>query len=107
MALMTQASGSAAVTETIFENRFMHVAELQRMGANVRVDGRTAFVSGPTPLSGARVMATDLRASASLVLAGLAAAGETVVDRIYHLDRGYHRIDEKLRGLGADIERLS
>jgi UDP-N-acetylglucosamine 1-carboxyvinyltransferase len=107
MALMTQASGSAAVTETIFENRFMHVAELQRMGANVRIDGRTAFVSGPTPLSGARVMATDLRASASLVLAGLAAAGETVVDRIYHLDRGYHRIDEKLRGLGADIERLS
>ena len=107
LALMTQASGSAAITETIFENRFMHVAELQRMGANLRVDGRTAFVSGATPLSGARVMATDLRASASLVLAGLAAAGETIVDRIYHLDRGYHRIDEKLRGLGADIERLS
>jgi UDP-N-acetylglucosamine 1-carboxyvinyltransferase len=107
LTLMTQASGSAAITETIFENRFMHVAELQRMGANLRVDGRTAFVSGPTPLSGARVMATDLRASASLVLAGLAASGETVVDRIYHLDRGYHRIDEKLRGLGADIERLS
>jgi UDP-N-acetylglucosamine 1-carboxyvinyltransferase len=107
MVLMTQASGNATVTETIFENRFMHVAELQRMGAHVRVDGRTAFISGPTPLSGARVMATDLRASASLVLAGLAASGETVIDRIYHLDRGYHRIDEKLRGLGADIERLS
>jgi UDP-N-acetylglucosamine 1-carboxyvinyltransferase len=107
LALMTQAAGATTITETIFENRFMHVAELQRMGAQVRVDGRTAFVTGPAPLSGARVMATDLRASASLVLAALAASGETVVDRIYHLDRGYHRIDEKLRGLGADIERLS
>ncbi len=106
MALMTQASGAATVTENIFENRFMHVAELQRMGASIRVDGRTAIVSGPTPLSGAQVMATDLRASASLVLAGLAASGETVIDRVYHLDRGYYRIDEKLRGLGADIERL-
>jgi UDP-N-acetylglucosamine 1-carboxyvinyltransferase len=104
--LMTQAQGTSKVTETIFENRFMHVAELQRMGANVRVEGRTAFVSGPTPLSGAQVMATDLRASACLVLAGLGARGETVVDRVYHLDRGYYRIDEKLRGLGADIERL-
>ncbi len=107
MALMTQASGAATISETIFENRFMHVAELERMGADVKVDGRTAVVRGPTPLSGAQVMATDLRASASLVLAGLAAAGETIVERVYHLDRGYYRIDEKLRGLGADIERLS
>ena len=106
MALMTQASGSCSITESIFENRFMHVGELQRMGANVRVDGRTALVSGPTPLSGAQVMATDLRASACLVIAGLAASGETIVDRVYHLDRGYFRIDEKLRGLGADIERI-
>ena len=106
MALMTQASGPSQITESIFENRFMHVAELQRMGASVRVDGRTALVTGPTPLSGAQVMATDLRASASLVIAGLAGGGETVVDRIYHLDRGYYRIDEKLRGLGADIERF-
>jgi UDP-N-acetylglucosamine 1-carboxyvinyltransferase len=107
MALMTQAAGAATISETIFENRFMHVAELERMGAQVRVDGRTAVVRGPTPLSGARVMATDLRASASLVLAALAAQGETIVDRVYHLDRGYYRIDEKLRGLGADIERLT
>ena len=106
MALMTQATGVSTITESIFENRYMHVAELQRMGAQVRADGRTALVTGPTPLSGAQVMATDLRASASLVLAGLAAAGETIVDRVYHLDRGYYRIDEKLRGLGADIERL-
>jgi len=107
MALMTQATGAATITETIFENRYMHVAELQRMGADVKVDGRTAVVRGPTPLSGAQLMATDLRASACLVLAGLAAAGETVIDRVYHLDRGYYRIDEKLRGLGADIERLT
>jgi UDP-N-acetylglucosamine 1-carboxyvinyltransferase len=106
MVLMTQATGTSALTESIFENRYMHVAELQRMGANVRVDGRTALVAGPTPLSGAQLMATDLRASACLVLAGLAAQGETVVDRVYHLDRGYYRIDEKLRGLGADIERI-
>jgi UDP-N-acetylglucosamine 1-carboxyvinyltransferase len=82
------------------------VAELERMGASVRVEGRTAIVSGPTPLSGAQVMATDLRASASLVIAGLCASGPTVVERVYHLDRGYYRIDEKLRGLGADIERV-
>jgi UDP-N-acetylglucosamine 1-carboxyvinyltransferase len=107
MALMTQASGSCHITESIFENRYMHVAELQRMGANVRVDGRMAIVRGPSALSGAQVMATDLRASACLVLAGLAAQGETVVERVYHLDRGYYRIDEKLRGLGADIERLA
>jgi UDP-N-acetylglucosamine 1-carboxyvinyltransferase len=84
----------------------MHVAELQRMGANIRVDGRTAIVTGHSSLWGAQVMATDLRASASLLLAALAARGETVVDRIYHLDRGYYRIDEKLRGIGADIERV-
>ena len=107
MALMTQAAGVSTITETIFENRFMHVAELDRMGADVRLDGRTALVTGATPLSGAQVMATDLRASACLVLAALAAGGETVVNRVYHLDRGYYRIDEKLRGLGADIERLS
>ena len=106
MTLMTQATGVSTITESIFENRFMHVAELQRMGASVRESGRTALVTGPAALSGARVMATDLRASASLVLAGLAASGETIVDRVYHLDRGYYRIDEKLRGLGADIERI-
>ena len=106
MALMTMGRGVSVITETIFENRFMHVAELQRMGAKIRIDGRTAQVTGPTPLSGAEVMATDLRASASLVVAGLAAQGETFIDRVYHLDRGYYRIDEKLRGLGADIERV-
>jgi UDP-N-acetylglucosamine 1-carboxyvinyltransferase len=106
MALMTQAAGTSAITENIFENRYMHVAELTRMGADIRVEGRTAIVTGHTPLTGAHVMATDLRASACLLLAGLAAAGETVVDRIYHLDRGYYRIDEKLRGVGADIERV-
>jgi UDP-N-acetylglucosamine 1-carboxyvinyltransferase len=96
----------STITETIFENRYMHVGELQRMGANIRVDGRKAVVTGHTPLSGAQVMATDLRASACLLLAALAARGETLVDRIYHLDRGYYRIDEKLRGIGADIERV-
>jgi UDP-N-acetylglucosamine 1-carboxyvinyltransferase len=106
MLLMTQATGTSTITENIFENRFMHVAELQRMGASVRVEGRTAVITGPTALSGAQLMATDLRASACLVLAGLVAGGETVVDRVYHLDRGYYRIDEKLRGLGADIERI-
>jgi len=106
MALMTQATGTSTITESIFENRYMHVAELQRMGANIRVEGRTAIVTGHAGLSGAWVMATDLRASACLVLAGLAAVGETIVDRVYHLDRGYYRIDEKLRGLGADIERV-
>ena len=106
MVLMSQATGTSTLTETIFENRYMHVAELLRMGAHVRAEGRTAIVTGPTPLSGAQVMATDLRASACLVLAGLGATGETIVDRVYHLDRGYYRIDEKLRGLGADIERI-
>ncbi len=105
MALMTQAHGTAVIEETIFENRFMHVSELMRMGADIRLDGGTAVVRGPTPLTGAHVMATDLRASASLVLAGLAAEDETVVHRVYHLDRGYERIEEKLRALGADVER--
>jgi UDP-N-acetylglucosamine 1-carboxyvinyltransferase len=107
MALATQAEGTTVIEETIFENRFMHVAELDRMGADIRVNGRTALVSGPTSLSGAQVMATDLRASASLVLAGLVADGETVVNRVYHLDRGYQGIERKLRSIGADIERVS
>jgi len=107
MALMTQAQGRSLITENIFENRFMHAAELNRMGANIKVQGRTAVVSGPTPLSGAPVMATDLRASASLVVAALVAEGRAEIDRIYHLDRGYARLEEKLRGLGALVERLS
>jgi UDP-N-acetylglucosamine 1-carboxyvinyltransferase len=106
MALMTMANGVSSITESIFENRYMHVAELQRMGANIKIDGRVATVRGYTPLNGAQVMATDLRASACLVTAALAAKGETIIDRVYHLDRGYWRIDEKLRGIGADIERL-
>jgi UDP-N-acetylglucosamine 1-carboxyvinyltransferase len=106
MVLMTQARGAATISETIFENRFMHVPELVRMGARIEVDGGNARVEGPRPLSGAPVMATDLRASACLVLAGLVASGETTVHRVYHLDRGYERIEEKLRSLGARIERL-
>jgi UDP-N-acetylglucosamine 1-carboxyvinyltransferase len=106
MVLMTQAVGASVITETIFENRFMHVLELQRLGARIRVDGHNAFVEGKTPLSGAPVMATDLRASASLVLAGLVASGETLVRRVYHLDRGYERIEEKLQALGAQVERV-
>jgi UDP-N-acetylglucosamine 1-carboxyvinyltransferase len=106
MALMTQGSGTAVITETIFENRFMHALELIRMGADITVEGRTAIVKGGRPLTGAKVQASDLRASASLVLAGLVASGETVIDRVYHLDRGYHRIEEKLAGLGATIERI-
>jgi UDP-N-acetylglucosamine 1-carboxyvinyltransferase len=106
MALNCIADGTAKVTETIFENRFMHVNELLRLGAKIEVDGHTAVVHGVERLSGATVMATDLRASASLVIAGLVAEGETRVDRIYHLDRGYDRMEEKLRGLGADIERV-
>jgi UDP-N-acetylglucosamine 1-carboxyvinyltransferase len=106
MALMTQANGSSVITETIFENRFMHVAELQRMGADIRVDGRSCVVVGPTSLTGAQVMATDLRASASLVLAALVAEGITVVDRIYHLDRGYAAMESKLQQLGASVERI-
>ena len=107
MALMTQATGQATVCETVFENRFQHVSELVRMGADIQVDGTYARVHGPTPLSGARVMATDLRASACLVLAGLVAAGETIVDRIYHLDRGYEQMEIKLRALHARVERIS
>ena len=107
MALNCVASGASVVTETIFENRFMHVNELVRLGANIHVDGRTAMIDGVQQLSGATVMATDLRASASLVIAGLVADGETLVDRIYHLDRGYDQMEEKLRGLGADIERVT
>jgi UDP-N-acetylglucosamine 1-carboxyvinyltransferase len=107
MALMTQAEGISIVTETIFENRFMHVQELARMGANIRLDGRKALVAGPRMLSGAQVIASDLRASASLVLAGLCAQGETIVDRVYHIDRGYEHIEEKLKGAGARIERMN
>ncbi len=105
MALMTRAHGTSSFTETIFENRFMHVQELARMGAQVRVQGNRALVRGPSRLSGAPVMATDLRASVCLVLAGLAAEGTTRVSRVYHLDRGYERLEEKLRALGADIVR--
>lgn len=107
MALDTIAEGTGRITETIFENRFMHVPELQRLGANITVDGHTAVVTGVEQLSGATVMATDLRASASLVIAGLVASGETIVDRIYHLDRGYDHMEIKLASLGAKIERLS
>ena len=106
MALNCIADGTAVVTETIFENRFMHVNELVRLGAKIEIDGHTAVVHGVGGLSGATVMATDLRASASLVIAGLVADGDTVVDRIYHLDRGYDRMETKLRGIGADIERI-
>ncbi len=106
MALMTVAEGASMITETIFENRFMHVPELCRMGANVNVHGASAIVRGVPKLSGAPVMATDLRASVSLILAGLAAGGETVINRVYHLDRGYERIEEKLAACGADIERI-
>ena len=106
MVLNVVAEGSGTVTETIFENRFMHVPELQRMGANIELQGNTAICLPSPPLTGAQVMATDLRASASLVLAGLVAGGETVVDRIYHLDRGYEHIEHKLSALGAHIERV-
>ncbi len=105
-ALNAVAEGVGTITETVFENRFMHVLELQRMGAHIKLEGNTAICSGVERLTGAPVMATDLRASASLVLAGVVAEGETVVDRIYHVDRGYQNIEEKLRGLGADIRRV-
>jgi UDP-N-acetylglucosamine 1-carboxyvinyltransferase len=107
MALDCIAEGAATITETIFDNRFMHVNELLRLGAHIDVDGRIAVVQGVARLSGASVMATDLRASAGLVIAGLVADGETLVDRIYHLDRGYDRMEAKLLGLGAAIERVS
>jgi UDP-N-acetylglucosamine 1-carboxyvinyltransferase len=106
MALNAVSEGTVKVTETIFENRYMHVNELVRLGAKIQIDGKVALVEGVPQLSGATVMATDLRASASLVIAGLVAEGETVVDRIYHLDRGYDRMELKLRALGADIERV-
>ena len=106
MALNAVSQGTAKVTETIFENRFMHVNELVRLGANIQIDGKVALVEGVPQLSGATVMATDLRASASLVIAGLVAEGDTLVDRIYHLDRGYDQMESKLRALGADIERI-
>ena len=107
MALATQAEGTSVITETIFENRFMHASEITRMGANISIDGRKAIVHGPTKLQGSSVIASDLRASASLVLAALVAQGETYVDRVYHIDRGYERIEEKLIRLGARIERVS
>jgi UDP-N-acetylglucosamine 1-carboxyvinyltransferase len=106
MALNAIAQGSSTVTETIFENRFMHVNEMVRLGAKIQIDGKIAVMEGVEKLSGATVMATDLRASASLVIAGLVAEGETLVDRIYHLDRGYDQMEAKLRGIGADIERV-
>ena len=106
MALMTQAAERSIIDETIFENRFMHASEMQRMGARILVEGNRATIEGPTPLAGARVQASDLRASASLVLAGLAADGETIIDRVYHIDRGYEKIEAKLRNVGADIQRL-
>ncbi|MFI5058115.1 MAG: UDP-N-acetylglucosamine 1-carboxyvinyltransferase [Candidatus Acidiferrales bacterium] len=106
MALATQAEGTSVITETIFENRYLHASELVRMGANISVEGRRAVVRGPAALSGTTVQASDLRASAGLVLAGLVASGETVIDRVYHIDRGYEGIVEKLRGVGADIERV-
>jgi UDP-N-acetylglucosamine 1-carboxyvinyltransferase len=106
MALATQAEGTSVVTETIFENRFLHASEMVRMGANISIDGRRAVVRGPAQLSGTTVQASDLRASAGLVLAGLVASGETIIDRVYHIDRGYERIVEKLSAVGADIERV-
>jgi UDP-N-acetylglucosamine 1-carboxyvinyltransferase len=106
MVLMAQAKGLSVISETIFENRFIHVSELRRMGADIKVEGNSAIISGVKAMSSAPVMATDLRASASLVLAGLAAEGETEVSRVYHLDRGYERLEEKLAGLGARIRRV-
>jgi len=107
MALTTQAEGASVVTETIFENRFLHASEMIRMGANISIDGRRAVVRGPAQLSGTTVQASDLRASAGLVLAALVARGETTIDRVYHIDRGYEHIVEKLSALGADIRRVS
>jgi UDP-N-acetylglucosamine 1-carboxyvinyltransferase len=106
MALATQADGTSIITENIFENRFMHAQELVRMGANIKIEGRRSIVRGKTPLSAAAVLASDLRASASLVLAALVADGETIIDRVYHIDRGYENIEEKLRGVGAQIRRI-
>ncbi len=107
MALMSIAQGTSVIRENIFENRFMHAPELSRLGANIQVRGKEAIVNGVSQLRGAPVMATDLRASVSLVIAGLVAEGETSVNRIYHLDRGFERLEEKLSGCGASIERLA
>jgi len=107
MALTTQAQGASLITESIFENRFLHASEMVRMGADISIEGRTAVVRGPSPLTGASVIASDLRASASLLLTGLIAGGETLIDRVYHIDRGYERIEEKLRSVGARIERVA
>jgi UDP-N-acetylglucosamine 1-carboxyvinyltransferase len=106
MALMTLAAGTSIITETIFENRFMHASELLRMGARIHINGRQAVINGNSVLMGARLLASDLRASASLVIAGLAAEGETTIDRVYHIDRGYEKIEKKLRSVGAHIERV-
>ena len=107
MALLSVSKGASMVTESIFENRFMHVPELCRMGADINVHGSSAIIRGVPELSGAPLMATDLRASVSLILAGLAAKGETIVNRVYHLDRGYERVEDKLAACGADIERVA
>jgi UDP-N-acetylglucosamine 1-carboxyvinyltransferase len=107
MALMAVADGKSVITETIFENRFMHVPELARLGADIAVRGNTATVTGKEDLIGAPLMATDLRASASLVIGGLCARGETIINRVYHLDRGYEKMEEKLRSLGANITRFN
>src|SRR5438105_13276524 len=106
MALATQAEGTSVITETIFENRYLHASEMVRMGANISVNGREAIVRGPAQLSGTTVQASELRAGAGLVRAGLVASGETLIDRVYHIDRGYEGIVEKLRGVGAQIERV-
>jgi len=107
MALMTQAAGASNIVETIFENRFMHASELIRLGADIQISGNTAVVCGKTQLMGAKIIASDLRASASLVLAALCASGETLIDRVYHIDRGYETIVKKLRSVGANIERIT
>jgi UDP-N-acetylglucosamine 1-carboxyvinyltransferase len=107
MALATQAEGTSRITETIFENRFLHASEMMRMGAKISIDGREALVQGPAPLTGATIIASDLRASAGLVLAALVADNTTWIERIYHLDRGYERLEEKLKSVGARIERVS
>ena len=106
MALMTKADGTSVIRETIFENRFMHVQELARLGADIQLQGDTAIIKGVKGLRGAQVMATDLRASVSLVIAGLMAEGKTTINRVYHLDRGFERLEQKLSGCGATIERI-
>lgn len=107
MSLLSIVEGVSVITETVFENRFMHVAELQRMGANIKIDGRTAIIEGKPRLTGCEVKATDLRAGAAMILSGLVADGETVVNDVYHIDRGYVRIEEKFRNLGAEIYRIN